>query len=105
MKTFEFGRNCGVSDCRVAQEDVVETRAIGALRDAQTRRGVALGVGIDDQNRQIVGRERSGEVDGGRGLPDSAFLIGNREDSAQAVMLTRLAIFLFHVKQGLEVMV
>ena len=49
----------------------------------------SLRVGIDQEYLDVVGGQGGGEVDGGSGLPHSAFLIGNREYSAQGVMLAR----------------
>ena len=72
---------------RIAEEDVVEAGLVGILGDAEAAGGVALGVGIDDEDANVIGGERSGEIDGGRGFPDAAFLVGDCEDSAQAFRL------------------
>jgi hypothetical protein len=66
---------------------VVKARFIRVLGDSEAAGAVALGVGIDDQDLQIIGGEGGCEVDGGSGFPYSAFLIGDREYSAQAKIL------------------
>ena len=71
----------------IAEEDVVEAGLVGIFGDAEAGGGVALGVGIDHQDAEVVGGQRSGEIDGGGGFPDAAFLVGDCEDSAQAFRL------------------
>ena len=87
VETFEIGGADGVLEVGVAQKDVVEAGFVGIFGDAEAAGGVALGVGIDDQDPDVIGGQGGGEIDGGRGLPDSAFLVGNCEYSAQAVMV------------------
>jgi hypothetical protein len=90
-----------------AQQHLVQAGPVGVLRSAHSGGGVALGVGVDYQNAQVVGGQGSGYIDGGGGLSDAALLIGDGEDLAQAVMLPRLIApehcpigdTLFHVKQ------
>lgn len=68
---------------------MVKTGAIGIFWDTEATGGVSLRVGIDDQNAEVVGRERSGQVDSGGCFANAAFLVGNCENSAQAVILPR----------------
>jgi hypothetical protein len=72
---------------------LVQAGPVGVLGCAHSRRGVALGIGIDNENAQIVSGESSGYVDGGGCLSDAAFLVGDCEDLAQGVMLPRLIGF------------
>ena len=66
---------------------MIEAWLVGVFGNAEAAGGVALRVGIDDQNPDVVGGQRGGEVDGGRGFADAAFLVGDCEDSAQAFRL------------------
>ena len=57
---------------------------VGGLRpafdgDAETRRGVALRIEIDDQHALADGGQRRAEIDGRRRLADAALLIGDRQ--------------------------
>ena len=76
------------SEVGIAEEDVVEAGLVGIFGDAEAAGGVALGVGVDDEDPNVVGCQGSGEIDGGGGFPDAALLVGNGEDSAQAFRLT-----------------
>ena len=74
---------------RIAEKDVIQARPVGSFRHPETRRGVPLWIRIDDQDLEIVCSQRGGQIDGGRGFSYSALLVGDREYSAQAVILTR----------------
>ena len=78
---------------------MVEARAGGVFGNAESRGGVSLRIGVDDEDLEIVGRERSGEVYGGGGFSDAAFLVSDREYPAQAAILTRDE---FHVEPRCE---
>ena len=71
----------------VAEQDVIEAGLVRIFGDAEAAGGVALRVGIDHQDAYVIGCQGGGEIDGGRGFPDAAFLVGNSEDSAQAFRL------------------
>jgi hypothetical protein len=43
--------------------------------------GVALRVHVDHEDTQPAERQRSGKIDGRRGLADAALLIGDRDDA------------------------
>ena len=94
-EAFEFGGDDGVGRRGVAQEDVVDAGPLAVFGDAEAGGGIALGVGIDDEDTEVIGGQGGGQVDGGRGFTDPAFLVGNREYRAQAAILARV----FHVKQ------
>jgi hypothetical protein len=51
------------------------------LADADAAGRVALRVAIDEECALLRDGEAGGEVDGGRGLTDSALLVGDRDDS------------------------
>ena len=51
------------------------------MRDAEGRRGVALGVGIDHENVEATLRESDGNVDGARRFTDTALLVGDGHDA------------------------
>ena len=81
---------------------MVEAGAIRVLGDTEAARGIALGIGVDDEDSEVVGGEGSGEVDSGGRLADAALLIRNCKNPAQAVILPRSSPGLkplFHVKQ------
>jgi hypothetical protein len=59
-------------------ERVIERELELELRDADAAGGVSLRIGIDQEGPPLRDGERRGEVDGGRSLPDTAFLIGDR---------------------------
>jgi hypothetical protein len=54
--------------------------AVGVGEDRDSAMG--LGVGIDQENAVSQKRQCGGDVEGGRGLPHSAFLVGNGDDQA-----------------------
>jgi len=65
------------------QKDVVEGGILQILANSDAGSGIALRIGVHQQDFQIVGRERGGYIDGSGGLPDAAFLVGNCDDFAQ----------------------
>ena len=69
----------GVAHGGAAGEHVIGRGAAVAPLDAQTGRGVALRVEVDDQHMLADGRQRGAEIDGGRGLADAALLVGDRQ--------------------------
>src|SRR5271165_6663636 len=50
------------------------------LVDTAAHGGFALGIQIDQQHAPFGGRQRGGQIDGGRGLSDSTFLVCYRDD-------------------------
>jgi hypothetical protein len=62
---------------------VIERVAGGILREADSGGRVCLGVAVDEKCRLFGGREARGQVDGGRCLAYSAFLIRHRDNSVQ----------------------
>ena len=72
-----------VLDGGIGQEDVVHRDAQLADVDAETSRGVALRVEVDDQGAVAHVGEAGAEVDGGGRLPHAALLVGERHDPRQ----------------------
>ena len=52
-----------------------------AAVDAETGRGIALRIEIDDQDFLADGGKRGAEIDRRRGLADAALLVGDRKDA------------------------
>ena len=63
----------------LAAERTVEAAAL-LFFDADGTGGVGLGIEIDQKRVDFLLGESGGEVDGGRGLADAAFLIGDGEN-------------------------
>ena len=66
---------------------MVEAGPVGIFGHTETRCGIALGVGIDDEYLEVVSCEGGSKVDGGGGFPYPALLIDDGEYSAQAAIL------------------
>lgn len=82
----------------IAKQDMVKTGSVWVFGNSQACSGVALGIRVDDQDPEVIGSQCGGKIDGGCGFPNPAFLVSDREDSAQAAILAWLAI---HVEIGL----
>ena len=59
--------------------------ARGLSAEADAARQVALWVDVDEQDALVGERERRGQVDGGGGLADAAFLVGDGDDAGISV--------------------
>ena len=64
-----------------AAEGTVEALA-RLLLNADRARGVRLWVEIDEERGDFFLGQSSGEIDGGGGFTDAAFLVGDGEDSS-----------------------
>jgi hypothetical protein len=62
---------------------VIQALTARVLSQSESAGSVRLGVTIDQQHLHFGRRQRRAKVDGCSGLSDSAFLIGNGDDSAQ----------------------
>jgi hypothetical protein len=62
---------------------LVESAASWVFGKAEGAGGVALGVAVDDQGALFGCGERGTEVDGGGGLTDATFLIGDSDYAGQ----------------------
>ena len=69
-----------VSDWSPLDHDVVERHVLLAMRYTQCRRGIALGVCVDDEHVEPRLGERGGDVDRRRGLADSTLLVRHCDD-------------------------
>ena len=72
------GRNDRVAHRRLADQHVIGRAVAVAAVDAETGRGIALRIEIDDQHALADRRERGAEIDRRRGLADAALLVGER---------------------------
>ena len=70
------GGDDAIEDVALADERAVDGVA-SMQSSAEGARGVGLGVEVDEQHALPQGRQAGGEIDGGRGLADSAFLVGD----------------------------
>jgi hypothetical protein len=68
-------------------EDIEEGGFDGVFFDPETGGGVALGVGVDEEDALIFEGKGSGEVDGGGGFADASFLIDDAEDGHRVVIM------------------
>jgi hypothetical protein len=73
------GRLDDAGDGLVAEENVVDAGA-GGFFDAQAAGGVGLGIEVDQENLLAALGQAGGEIDGGGGLADAAFLVGDGDD-------------------------
>ena len=79
-------RGTAVGNHRIAQRRFADQHVIGravavAAIDAETGRGVALRIEIDDQDALANRGECRAQVDRRRGLADAALLVGQRQDA------------------------
>ena len=74
-------RHDDVAQSPLADQHVVARRDPGFAVDAETGRGVALGIEIDDENPLADGGERRAEIDGGGRLADPALLVRHRQNA------------------------
>ena len=84
MQPRHRGRHDRFAQRRFADQHVVGRAAAAAAIDAETGRGVALRIEIDDQHALADRGERGAEIDRGRGLADAALLVGERQDARMA---------------------
>ncbi len=64
----------------VGDQPIAADGAVGA-GNAEAGGGVALRVEVDQQDLFVVGGQRGGQVDRGRGLADPSLLVGDRQDA------------------------
>src|SRR5690606_32833905 len=78
-------------DLHPLDQDIVDRRVqLGAFETESTGR-VPLRIDVDDENLALGHGEAGAEIDRGRGLPDTALLIGNRYDAGHAYRCLRVA--------------
>jgi hypothetical protein len=66
---------------RLRDEQLVGRRAGFAGTNAESGRGAALRIAVDEQRALSVECERGGNVHGGRRLPNPALLVRDRDDA------------------------
>ena len=57
----------------------------GCLLNSQAAGGISLRICVDQKNFNVAHGKGRAEVDGGRGLPHAAFLVGYCDDSTHVV--------------------
>ena len=72
----------GFGDRGAFQQDVVDAGVEASLVDPGAHGGVALGIEVDHEDPAAEPGQAGGQIDGGRGLADAAFLIGDAENAA-----------------------
>ncbi len=70
------GGDDAIEDIAPGDEWAVDGVAIDAI-EAEGAGGVGLGVEVDEEDALAKGREAGGQINGGGGFADSAFLVGN----------------------------
>src|SRR5690606_3952274 len=78
-------------DLHPLDEDVVDRRVQLGSFEAEPTGRVPLRIDVDDEDLPLGHGEAGAEVDRGRGLPDTALLIGNRYDAGLAYRCVRVA--------------
>jgi len=84
LKVGDFGGEQGFGEGGMAEEDVVGAEAcvfsFAGAGEAEASGGVGLGVAVDEEGGKAFEGEGGGEVDGGGGFADSAFLVDDGDD-------------------------
>lgn len=81
IQTLHAGVAYGTLNIPPVDQNVVDGSQILFFLDSQTARRVALWIGVDQKHCGVAYSERGGEIDGGGGLSDTAFLVGYCNDS------------------------
>ena len=84
MQPRHRGRHHRVAQRRFADQHVIGRAVAAAAIDAETGRGVALRIEIDDQHALADRGQRGAEIDRGGGLADAALLVGQRQNARMA---------------------
>jgi len=82
VQAVEIGLENSRSGVRLAKKHVVNGRLPVGLGDTEAGGGVALRIGVYQEDLHVVGGERRGEVDGSGGFADAPLLVGNGDDFA-----------------------
>src|SRR4029453_129799 len=80
--------NAYVGDPEFAEQHLIAGRGQRSLVDTGARRRVSLWVEIDQQNASPHRDEARREIDSGRRLADTAFLVRNGDDARHAGSIT-----------------
>ena len=79
--------NAHIDDGRHFEQHVIDRHFQFALVHARSHRGIALRVQIDHQHALANLGQAGGQIDGGGGFADAAFLVGNAEYFGHSVIL------------------
>ena len=63
-------------------KDLVDGDLLIIMRNAESRRSIALRVGIDDKDMKSSFRQRSCDIDRRRSFADSSLLVGDSDDTS-----------------------
>ena len=74
----------------LAHDDLVGAGAVGIAEEAEPAGGVGLGIAVDQQRARAERGERGRQVDGGRGLADSALLVRDCDDASHRLRRRKL---------------
>src|SRR4029079_18879452 len=80
-EAFEAGGYYDLCERSISKEGIVESELLGRFVDAHACSRIALGIGVYQEDFEIVSRERSSEVDRGGGLADAALLVSDGDYS------------------------
>lgn len=104
FEALHFSGYDGVSGGGSAYDDVIGRGFVERFLNSETCSGISLRVRVYEEHADVIGSERCGKVDGGGGFAHTAFLVCNRDYTAQVGNRTRVwAGWLFHVKPATEV--
>ena len=84
---LEIGRDHQLCDRALLDQRLVQARPALAGLAAEPRGEIALRVGVDGEHASLGRGQARGEVDGGGGLADAAFLVGYRDGASQGPSL------------------
>ena len=102
MKQIQTGQSGGhdaLGQLGLTDQRLIDAQALIVAIDAETARGIGLGVDIHDQDVATLLSQARAEIDGGGRLSDAAFLAGNRDDSTHS--LCRAGADFMPTKMGL----
>src|SRR5712672_4629656 len=80
VQMWDRGGEYSLAQRPLAGDEIVGRDLPALLVDAEPGRGIALRIEIDDEHALADGGERGAEIDGGRGLADTALLVGDRQN-------------------------
>jgi hypothetical protein len=83
IEAFDLGLLHNFVECFVQDQRVIERVAGGIFGKSDSGSGIGLGVAINEKCRLFDRCEACGQIDGGRSLSNSAFLIRHRNNSGQ----------------------
>jgi len=82
-QALEIGWLHRILNWGMAHKDVIGRGLAGGFGDPEAGGGVTLRIGVDEKDLEVVGGERSSEIDGRCGLADATFLVSDRDYFSQ----------------------